>query len=403
MKIAFIGQKGIPASFGGVERHTHDLAVRLVEIGYEVTAFCRAWYTESMAKEYQGIKLEYVWSTKTKHLDTISYTFLAVLRALRGGYDIIHFHGVGPALLSFIPRIFARNIVIITTFHSIDRKHEKWGLLARMVLFLGEWMTCQFSHRVIAVSKTIGQYIRDVYDVDFDYIPNAIETYPREIGTTALETFGVIPNKYILVVSRFVRHKGLHYIISAWKRLKLSDEYSDFKLVIVGDGHFTDEYVQELHNMSSGIESIVFTGFQSGKNLREFFSHAFFMIHASDKEGLPINVLEGMGFGLPMLVSDIPEHLEFDLSRDCYFKRGNIDDLKNKIQNIFEKTERSRAMISNKNRNIINKNYSWKNIVLDVSDVYIRLVPKSKVEIEKRRSVKDISLSDNKCTTRLGV
>lgn len=31
MKIALIGQKGIPATIGGVERHTEELAVKLAE------------------------------------------------------------------------------------------------------------------------------------------------------------------------------------------------------------------------------------------------------------------------------------------------------------------------------------------------------------------------------------
>ena len=37
MRIAMIGQKGMPARDGGVERHVHDLAMRLNKNDFEVS------------------------------------------------------------------------------------------------------------------------------------------------------------------------------------------------------------------------------------------------------------------------------------------------------------------------------------------------------------------------------
>ena len=44
MRIYFIGQKGIPASYGGVEHHVEQLASRLAKKGHEVYVYCRPWY-----------------------------------------------------------------------------------------------------------------------------------------------------------------------------------------------------------------------------------------------------------------------------------------------------------------------------------------------------------------------
>ena len=41
MKIAMIGQRGVPATFGGVERHVEELGARLAAYGHEVVIFCR--------------------------------------------------------------------------------------------------------------------------------------------------------------------------------------------------------------------------------------------------------------------------------------------------------------------------------------------------------------------------
>jgi len=80
MKIALIGQKGIPVTHGGgVEKHVENLAVRLVELGHEVIVYTRHGYTDKRLKEYKGVKLVGLPSVPTKNLDAISHTFLAAL------------------------------------------------------------------------------------------------------------------------------------------------------------------------------------------------------------------------------------------------------------------------------------------------------------------------------------
>ena len=46
MRIAMIGQKGVPATFGGIEHHVEELGTRLAERGHDVTVFCRPGYSD---------------------------------------------------------------------------------------------------------------------------------------------------------------------------------------------------------------------------------------------------------------------------------------------------------------------------------------------------------------------
>ncbi|MEK7494935.1 MAG: glycosyl transferase family 1, partial [Patescibacteria group bacterium] len=57
MKIAFIGQKGIPAISGGVEKHVEKIAVRLAAQGHDVTAYVRSHYTKPTLTHFKGVKL----------------------------------------------------------------------------------------------------------------------------------------------------------------------------------------------------------------------------------------------------------------------------------------------------------------------------------------------------------
>ena len=56
LRIAFIGQKGLPARYGGVETHVEQIATRLAARGHEVTAYCRDWFKEFA--ENSGVEFE---------------------------------------------------------------------------------------------------------------------------------------------------------------------------------------------------------------------------------------------------------------------------------------------------------------------------------------------------------
>ncbi|MFA5047783.1 MAG: glycosyltransferase [Patescibacteria group bacterium] len=157
MKVAFIGQKGIPTKQGGIEKHVEELSTRLAQAGFDVTVYSRPHYTGQKQKVYFYKKVQIINlpSLVTKHLDAISHTFLASLHALFQNYNVIHYHGVGPSLMSFIPRIFNPRAKVIVTFHCIDRQHQKWGIFAKTMLGLGEWTACHFPHETIVVSQTL--------------------------------------------------------------------------------------------------------------------------------------------------------------------------------------------------------------------------------------------------------
>ena len=362
----------MPAVHGGVERHVHELTVRLVERGHTVTAYSRRWYTGGKEAPVDGVEIIHTPTMHTKHLDTITYTLVATIQAMRAKHDVIHYHGVGPSLLSWIPRIFAPRIRVVNTFHSIDRKHDKWGLIARMTLWFGEWASCKFAHKTIAVSRTIQQYVRDAYSKDIEYIPNGVPTYKKNKKSGALKQFKLASKGYLVMVSRLIPHKGAHYLIAAYQKLQKShpELTKDKKLVIVGDGHYTDAYVSYLKNMAEGDPNIVFTGFQSGEELSQLFSHSLAMVHPSNNEGLPITVLEGMSYGLPVLVSDIPEHRELINDPDFNFTRSDVQSLQKQLVTLLSQTKTKLASAGRKNRNLIGRDYSWETIVSEIEDLY---------------------------------
>ena len=127
-----------------------------------------------------------------------------------------------------------------------------------------------------------------------------------------------------------VRHKGIHYLIEAYQNLK-----TDKKLVIVGDGAFTDEYVSELKKQAEGNPNIIFTGNQSGQTLDQLYLNAYTFVQPSEYEGLSVALLEAMSAGLPCVVSDIEANMEAVEQTGLSFQSKDVAGLQAKLQEIL--------------------------------------------------------------------
>lgn len=372
MKIVMLGQNGIPNKFGGVETHVTELATRLVRAGHTVTAYARFWYTPKDVSTFNGIRVVRLPSIHTKRLDTITHTFLAILHAmLFVRPDVYHFHGVGPSLLVWVPRVFAPRAKVIATFHSIDRWHEKWDAFGRFMLKLGERSALTFAHQTIAVSQSIADYALSEYAREAVYVPNGVT--PRRVATDPilLEPFGLEPFGYVLLVSRFVPHKSVHTLIDAWKIAKSQEPklLRSLKLALVGGSAFTDKYVAKLKTLAAGDPSIVMTGYQAGETLEAMFAGARFVVHPSTSEGLPITVLEAMSYGKAVIASDIPENEEIIGQHGVMFKVNDASDLAAKIIELV-KDPMQAAGLGHVARTFVEDEFNWDDIAQDVLVVY---------------------------------
>lgn len=375
MRIAMIGQKGVPARFGGVETHVAELGSRLAALNHEVLVYARAWYTDTNIVKYDGMHVIHVPSLRTKHFDAISHTFLSVMHAIFVARpDVYHFHGVGPSLLAFLPRVLQPSAKVIATFHCVDRKHEKWGWFARTMLWLGEWCAVKIPHETIAVGKELAKYIEAEYGVTPNYIPNGITPRRAVMDQNVIAPFGLEPFSYILMVSRLVKHKGAHTLINAWQAARAArpDLFASLKLAIAGDSAFTDDYVYQLKEMAAGDDSIVFTGYQRGDTLEGLFMGARFVVHPSVSEGMPIAVLEAMSYGKGVLASDIPEHLELTKDNGFSFHAGNEADLAAKITDLVDDPMRA-AALGHVARSFVEEEYNWSTIAAATELLYERV------------------------------
>lgn len=367
MKIAFIGQKGIPTKTGGVERQVEDLAVNLVKAGHEVFVYARSSYNTENLKQWQGVKIITVPSVPSKNLDAITATFFACLDLIRRKYDIIHFQSIGPASMLWLAKIFNPRTKIVFTFHCQDYFHQKWGAFAQSYLKFGERVGNLLASKVIITSHSLLRYAKEKYHNNPVYIPSSAKLNEL-VPADQITQWGLAKENYITYIGRLVRHKGIHYLIKAYQEIE-----TDKKLVIVGDGSYTDDYVKELHDLAAGNPNIIFTGNQNGKMLKELFSNAAIFVQPSESEGLSFALLEGMAYARPCLVSDIEPNLEALADTGVSFKSGDYQDLKNKLEGMLNNPERLAQMGSSALERVKTE-YDADKIAKQTLDLYIEVL-----------------------------
>ncbi len=363
MKIAMIGQKGIPSRAGGVEIHVEELAAGLAKAGVEVDVYCRKYYCKNRIKEHRGIHLVYIPTISTKHLDAIIYTFLATIVALGRGYDVFHYHACGPSSLCWIPKAFGKKVVCTT--HGFDWKRAKWGTIGQDYLKFGEKMIGKYADEIIVLNDPMKEYFQETYGRETTVIPNGVEAPALLDAEIIREKWGLEKGSYILFLGRLVPEKGIHYLIEAYQRL-----HTDKKLVIAGGSSHSDDYVERLAAMSIDNDNIIMTGFVSGKTLEELYSNAFLYVLPSDVEGLPISLLEAMSYKRCCLISDIKENITTSKDNAFSFKRGNIQDLYEKLKEIEALPGEELVRLGEQAGQYVVNTYRWENVVAKTMEVY---------------------------------
>jgi glycosyltransferase involved in cell wall biosynthesis len=368
LRIAMLGTRGMPTTYGGVERAVEELSVRLAARGHDVTVYCRSQYCESREPVVRGVNLRYLPALDTKHLEAISHTALATVDAAARRFDVIHYHALGPSLLAPVARLSAARVV--TTVQGLDYERAKWGAVASTVLRLGAWSAARCSHRTICVSRVLERRFSERYGARAVYAPNGVSQPGPVVDAPP---FGLEPRGYFLFLGRLVPEKAVHLLIDAYRRSSIP-----LPLVIAGPSSHSDAYVDRLRAQAAGDDRVRLVGPVYGEAKDALLAHALAFCQPSDLEGLPISLLESMSHGRPAVVSDLPEHLEVIGDGGGFpFRRGDADDLLRTLERVFterDAVERAGAQA----REIVRRDYDWETIADRVEEVYDSIRPRGK-------------------------
>lgn len=331
MKIAVIGAKGLPPKQGGIEHHCAEIYPRMVAQGHSVDLFARSFYTGTPGftqHDFKGVRVTSLPCPKIGGSDVLIGSFLGSALAASGDYDIVHFHALGPALFSWLPRLMSPAKVVVTC-HGLDWQRAKWGKIASSSILLGEKVAVSCAHEIAVVSESLQSYFSKTYDRTSTYVPNAPATYAASDPNSAWSrSLGLTPGRYILFLGRMVPEKCPDIVIKAFQALELAG----WKLVLVGSDS-SSAYKAQLLELADNHPDVLFTGELLGTRLAEVVRGAGLCVLPSDVEGLPMVMLEAMAEGVPIVASDIPPHRQLlGNNRGVLFRRGDLASCIQKIE-----------------------------------------------------------------------
>ncbi|HEY9651415.1 MAG TPA: glycosyltransferase family 4 protein [Coleofasciculaceae cyanobacterium] len=385
MKIAVIGCKGLPAKQGGIEHHCQEIYSRMIEQGHSVDLFARSSYITNQVfprRKIAGINVISLPCLKVKGMDALLSSALGAIASSGRRYDIVHFHALGPALFTWLPKL-ATTSKIVVTCHGLDWRRSKWSKASSQIIRLGEQTAVGFADAMIVVSHELQSYFQQTYDRETIYITNAPSKLEEPDPNFSYgHSLGLQPKRYILFLGRLVPEKCPDLLIKAFQNL----QPEGWKLVLVGGSSDTGNYTSQLFDQVTGNPKVVFTGELSGSRLAEIVHQAGLFVLPSEIEGLPLALLEAMQEGIPVMASNLPVHQELlGQDRGLLFSVGDVKSCEHRLDWAIRHPQELIVMAKNAQQ-YVRREHNWDTITAETLNLYKEIVREEPTQVSSSQN-----------------
>jgi len=353
VRVAILGTRGIPARYGGFETFAEELSTRLARRGHEVTVYCRQRHG---AGAFRGVRLLYLPTLRTKHLDTLAHTLLSTLHLLWRRPDVALYCNAANAVFTPLARL--AGIPVALNVDGIERRRQKWSYPAKAWYLLSERLATFCPNAVVTDARTIQDYYLRHYRKPSRFIPYGAET-GRDAGTDTLRKLGLEPGEYFLYVSRMEPENRALEVRQAFEQVK-----TEKKLALIGDAPYAREYIRRVRDTRD--PRIVIPGAIYGQGYRELGSHCFAYIHATEVGGTHPALIEAMGRAALVICRNTPENAEVAAGAAIFFEPGELARM---LELTLRMSEDERQRMRARALERVRAQYSWE----AVTDAYERL------------------------------
>ncbi len=362
MRIAILGTRGVPASYGGFETFAEHLSTRLVARGHDVTVYCRAHYVSPRELEYHGVHLKVLPTIRHKYFDTVVHAFLSALHAMPRRFDAALICNCANA--PFAPLLRLTGTPVAINVDGLEHKRKKWNWIARRYYVLAERLATILPNITITDARVIQDYYLARYNARSTMIAYGSEVERRPDRDT-VRKWRVEPNRYVLYVSRLEPENNAHLVIEAFKKVRTAH-----RLLIVGDAPYARDYISDLKARARGDKRIIFTGFVFGQDYRALQQNAYCYVHATEVGGTHPALLEAMGFGNCVLTLAAPENIE--AVGDAGILYDDEKDLTQKLQRVLRDGSLVHAF-RNRAQTRVQKYYDWERVVDEYEQLFAEM------------------------------
>lgn len=283
--------------------------------------------------------------------------------------DLVHIHSsFGPSFYRKLPFIYIASMAkvpIINHIHGADFD-VFYNKASNRKKYLIE-KTYNKCSVLIALSKEWEEQLSKIVDVEKIKV---LENYSIIHYDAYEERTKRACNKQVLFLGELGRRKGGYDIPNVIK--KVVDRVPNAKFILCGEGNKEDEFAIKQMIVNENIETNVeFPGWvrDDEKDHRLRDSDVFFL--PSYNEGMPMSILDAMGYGLPIVstnVGGIPKIVRNGKNGQCC-NPGDVEAMASVITELLiDDSKRKNA--SNNSMNIVIKEYSLEAHVKKLKEIY---------------------------------
>lgn len=294
-------------------------------------------------------------------------------------YEIIHCHTPIGGVLARMAAMSSRKkgTKIIYTAHGFHfykgAAYKNWFFYYSIEKLFANFTDCLITinnedYRRAIDKRFNAKKIRHVHGVGVDtkkYAP--INLKQKEI---LRKKHGFNLEDFILIYpAELNNNKNQKLLIKVVEILK--DTIPNVKLILAGQGGSLEEY-EFLVNKKNLNENVIFPGFR--EDISEFIKLSDVSVASSVREGLGLNVIEGMACGLPVVATYNRGHRELVNSGENGFliKNENLQDFVKALKKIYE-NENLRIEYGKKSLELV-KLFSLNNVQKEVEEIYIEML-----------------------------
>lgn len=295
---------------GGGGACVAQLVKGLIEEGIEVVVITRA--ERGKYKEIFNIPIH-----RTTFLNfgfresKITHSIFAFIKGIevfrKEKFDIIHSHNP-PAALSGVCLSKLYNKPHLITLHG-PWAGVRLNPIVRGIGRLIEGSVVHLADLITCVSQSLKDEVLSTYRVNREkvvYIPNVIDInlFKPLSKNEARKKIGIkTDDKIILFTGRFVREKGLPYLLEAAR--DILNKYNNVSFLLLGGG-FDEEIVRSWVEKNPNIrKKILLLPYMEYEKLRYVYFSSDIFVLPSLAEGLSMSILEAMACGLPVIATRV--------------------------------------------------------------------------------------------------
>lgn len=350
MKLAILGSRGFPSTYGGYETLVRELAPHLVRGGHEVTVYCRkrdkgrrTWVTED-------VRCVATPGHDSKSLSTLTFGLTATLDASFRRFDAILVLNIANGF--WFPMLRTMRTPFAVNTDGIEWERGKWSRVGRAIFRAGAWMTARNAGALICDSHAIGAIWEERFGRESTFIPYGAPVL-SEVGRDLLEPLGLQSEPYVLVVARLAPENNVELTLDALEVLGSQAP----RAMIVGSANFESPIEARLRKMEAAGRISWLGHVDDQRLLTQLWAHSAVYVHGHSVGGTNPALLQALGAGAPTLTLDTPFNAEVLPHAEHRFPH-DARVLADRIRSVAA-SRSLREEMAERGRSIIRERYSW--------------------------------------------